>query len=62
MTKKAMRITAAVMTAAAVCFIVYALSHPGASFPWSNGLTFALYGVYAAAVTVLFIAPGGRKK
>lgn len=36
----------AVLTAIAVCFVVYAADHPEASFPWSNRITFMLYGAY----------------
>ena len=36
----------AVLIAIAVCFVVYAASHPEASFPWSNRITFMIYGVY----------------
>lgn len=36
----------AVLAAFAVCFVVYAAGHPEASFPWSNRITFMLYGAY----------------
>ena len=36
----------AVLAAIAVCFVVYAAGHPEASFPWSNRITFMLYGAY----------------
>lgn len=36
----------AVLTAIAVCFVFYAAGHPEASFPWSNRITFMLYGAY----------------
>lgn len=36
----------AVLCAAAVCFIGYAVNHPEAAFPWSNRTTFMLYGAY----------------
>lgn len=29
-----------------VCFLVYAANHPEAYFPWSNRITFMIYGVY----------------
>lgn len=35
-----------VLTAIAVCFVVYAAGHPEASFPWSNRITFMFYGTY----------------
>ena len=36
----------AVLAAIAVCFPSYAAGHPEASFPWSNRITFMLYGAY----------------
>ena len=36
----------AVLAAIAVCFASYAAGHPEASFPWSNRITFMIYGVY----------------
>ena len=36
----------AVLAAIAVCFVSYAAGHPEASFPWSNRITFMLYGAY----------------
>ena len=36
----------AVLAAIAVCFASYAAGHPEASFPWSNRITFMLYGTY----------------
>ena len=30
----------------AICFIGYAVNHPEAAFPWSNKVTFMLYGMY----------------
>ena len=36
----------AVLAAVAVCFVAYAAGHPEASFPWSNRITFMLYGAY----------------
>lgn len=30
----------------AICFIGYAVNHPEAAFPWSNRVTFMLYGIY----------------
>jgi type IV secretory pathway VirB2 component (pilin) len=61
MTKKLSRIIAAAMLFLAAAFLCYALNHPEASFPWSNTITFILYGVYAATVAVLFIAPFKKK-
>ena len=34
------------LVAVAICFVSYATGHPEASFPWSNRITFMLYGAY----------------
>ena len=36
----------AALAAIAVCFVGHAAIHPEASFPWSNRITFMLYGAY----------------
>ena len=60
--KKVSRILASVLLAAAAVFVLYALQHPEAGWPWSNTVTRILYGLYALAVIFLFIAPFGKKK
>ena len=62
MTKKYSRIIAAIMLVIAIVFIFIALNNPQASFPWSNEITYILYGVYVCLMIVLFIAPFKRKK
>ncbi len=53
-----------VMLVGAIVFLGYALAHPEASFPWSNEVTFAIYGVYLMAMVAMFLlfAIGTRKK
>lgn len=46
----------------AAAFVGYALGHPEASFPWSSGITYGIYAVYAAAVVVFLIAPFDHKQ
>ena len=58
--RKILRSIAWVMLIAAVIFLVYAVTHPTASFPWSNTITYALYAVYILVMLVLFVA--SRKK
>lgn len=48
MNKKRSLMIGLVLLTAAVLFVAYALHHPEASFPWSNRVTFILYGVYLA--------------
>ena len=40
----------------AIVFIMFALNHPEKSFPWSNTITWLLYGVYFLVTVVLLIA------
>ena len=47
MTKKYSRIIAVIMLVIAIVFIFIALNNPQASFPWSNAITYILYGVYS---------------
>ena len=49
-----------VMLAVAALFIAFALGHPEASFPWSNGITYTIYGLYAIVMVVFILIP--RKK
>lgn len=45
--KKATSLTiGAVLIVIAVSFLAYAAGHPEASFPWSNRITFMIYGAY----------------
>ena len=55
--KKTCRIIAGVMLVSAIGFIAFALNHPESSFPWSNTVTYTIYGLYALVMIVLFIAP-----
>ena len=46
MKKKSSLIVGIILLIAAICFIGYALAHPEASFPWSNRVSFMIYGIY----------------
>ena len=46
------------MLIAAVLFLAYAFTHPTASFPWSNTITYSLYAGYLI-VMVLADEPTG---
>ena len=61
MTKKYSRIIAAIRLVIAIVFIFIALNNPQASFPWSNAITYILYGIYVVIMVVLFIAPFKKK-
>ena len=45
----------------AIVFVIFALIHPEMSFPWSNNITFTLYGMYALVTVVLLIVPRKKK-
>ncbi len=61
MTKKTSRILALAMLLAAVIFLFLAFSHPEASFPWSNTITWSIYFVYFILMILFFIAPFRKK-
>ena len=62
MTRKRSSIIAVIMLITAAVFIVIALNNPQAVFPWSNTITYSLYGIYAVVMTVMFIAPFRRNR
>ena len=61
MKKNVSRIVGLVMMVIAISFVVFALNHPEMSFPWSNTITWALYGLYVLLTAVLLIAPAKKK-
>lgn len=50
-----------IMVAAAIVFVLFALNHPEMSFPWSNTITWLLYGLYILVTAVLLLAPKRKK-
>ncbi len=61
MKKNVSRIIGLVMVIIAIAFVAFALNHPEMSFPWSNTITWTLYGAYAILTVVLLIAPTKKK-
>ena len=61
MTKKTSRIIGIVILVLALTFIIFAFNHPEMSFPWSNTISYLLYGVYAIVTVILLIAPTKKK-
>ena len=49
------KIIAFIMLVFAVVFIIYALINPQYSFPWSNTVTYTIYGLYIIVMLVFFI-------
>ena len=61
MKKSISRIIGVITLIVAIAFIIFALNHPEKSFPWSNIITWLLYGVYFLVTIVLLIAPKMKK-
>ena len=59
---KKSRIIASIMLIVAIAFFVFAITHPTASFPWSNAITYFIYAVYILIMVLLFAAPSKKKK
>ena len=59
--KNMSRIIGLIMVAIAIIFVGFALKHPERSLPWSNTITWVLYGLYALVTAVLLIAPVKKK-
>ncbi|MFY8264552.1 hypothetical protein ACOT7R_16855 [Clostridium perfringens] len=62
MTNKISRLIGIIMVIVAIGFIVFAINNPQASFPWSNTITYLLYGIYLVATVVMLVAPFKRNK
>jgi len=50
-----------VIVIVAICFVIFALNNPQASFPWSNTITYGIYIIFVIA-TIFFILKGLQKK
>lgn len=61
MNKKVSRTIGLVMVIIAIVFVVFALNHPEAGFPWSNTITWILYCIYSLVTAILLIAPISKK-
>ena len=57
MKKKTLKIVGILMAVIAIALIAFAVTHPEMSLPWSNTVTYALYGLYAMVTVFLLIAP-----
>ncbi len=62
MKKKTSRMIGIVMLVLAIAFIIFAFNHPEMSFPWSNTITYLVYGVYFVVMVVMFVAPFKKAK
>lgn len=61
MKKKTSRIIGVIMLIIALAFVIFALTHPTASFLWSNTVTYILYFLYFIVMVVFLIAPFMKK-
>lgn len=55
MDKQLLRLISILMFISAAAFVGFAFLHPEMSWPWSNAVTYILYGIYIAVMAVLFI-------
>ena len=62
MKKRTSRIIGCVMLAAAILFIIFAVTHPELGFPWENTITYFLYALYLLIMLILLIAPRRKEK
>lgn len=60
--KKICRVIAGIMLLFAIGFSLFAITHPTASFPWSNTVTYSIYVIYVLIMVVLFVAPHKNHK
>lgn len=49
------------MFVAAIVFVIFALNHPEMGLPWSNTITYLLYGLYFVVMVIMFVAPFKKK-
>ena len=61
MRKKTSGTIGLIMLIVAIAFVIFALTHPTASFPWSNTITYILYIVYFIGVIVFLLSPFRKK-
>ncbi len=61
LSKKSSRIVAVLMLVIAIGFLAFAFTHPTASFPWNNTVTYFIYIAYILAMIILFVAPFKKK-
>lgn len=62
MSNKKFKIIASIMLIVAIAFFAFAVTHPTASFPWSNTITYFIYAVYLFITVLLFIVPDRKGK
>lgn len=62
MSNKKFKIIASIMLIVAIAFFAFAVTHPTASFPWSNTITYFIYAVYLFITVLLFIVPDRKEK
>ena len=55
MKPKILFVISVIMLLFAAGFVVYALSNPQGSFPWSNTITYTLYLVYVSIMVICFV-------
>ncbi len=44
-----------IMLVIAIAFVLFALNHPEASFPWGNSITYIIYMIYIIITISMFV-------
>ena len=57
MRKRIIRMLGILMLIVAFVFVIFALWHPERSFPWSNTVTWTLYGCYVLCALFFLLVP-----
>lgn len=55
MKRKLLKYTGIVMVVIATIFIIIAFNHPEFAWPWSNTVTYILYGLYLIVMSIMFV-------
>lgn len=61
MSKKWAMLLGLAMLALAVGFILFAIRHPEGAFPWSNTVTYTIYGTYCGIMALLLAVSVWRR-
>ena len=51
-----------VMTVFAIGFVWYAINHSWFSFPWSNAVTYTIYGIYLLTDIIMLVLSFALKR
>lgn len=58
MKNKILKYSGLIMVIIAIIFILIAFKHPEFAWPWSNTVTYVIYGLYLIIMSIMFIIGG----